>query len=101
MTMIAALPPPRQPRSDHQELGVSKSSASVAARLLESYTLSSRHRAPGTKSALYAVADDYEAMIRQQSHLLDALAELNAGSGINASLQEMAEILPGDAPRYV
>ncbi|HEX4171136.1 MAG TPA: hypothetical protein VHY82_01510 [Acetobacteraceae bacterium] len=74
----------------------------MAARLLESYTLSSRHRAPGTKSALYAVADDYEAMIRQQSHLLDALADkLNAGSGINASLEEMAEILPGDAPRYV
>jgi HTH-type transcriptional regulator, osmoprotectant uptake regulator len=70
----------------------------VAARLLESYTLSRRHRDPGTKSALYAVADDCEAMIRQQSHLLDALADkLNAGSGIvgsrevSARLEEMAE----------
>ena len=80
------------------DLGISKSSASVAARLLESYTLSRRHREPGTKRALYAVADDYEAMIRQQNQLLDALAEqLNAGSGIvgsrevNTRLEEMAE----------
>lgn len=81
-----------------EDLGISKSSASVAARLLESYTLSHRHREPGTKRALYAVADNYEAMIRQQNQLLDALAEqLNAGSGIvtskevNARLEEMAE----------
>jgi DNA-binding transcriptional regulator GbsR (MarR family) len=79
-------------------LGISKSSASVAARLLERYTLSRRHHEPGTKRALYAVADDYEAMIRQQNQLLDALAEqLNAGAGIvaskevNARLDEMAD----------
>jgi len=81
-----------------EDLGISKSSASVAARLLESYTLSCRHREQGTKRALYAVADDYEAMIRQQNRLLDALAQqLNAGSGIvgskevNSRLEEMAE----------
>lgn len=81
-----------------EDLGISKSSASVAARLLESYTLAHRHSEPGTKRALYAVADDYEAMIRQQNRLLDALAEqLNAGAGIipsrevNARLEEMAE----------
>ncbi len=81
-----------------EELGISKSSASVAARLLVSYTLSRRHREPGTKRALYAVADDYEAMLRQQNQLLDALTEqLNAGTGIvaskkvNARLEEMAE----------
>jgi DNA-binding transcriptional regulator GbsR (MarR family) len=81
-----------------EDLGISKSSASVAARLLESYTLSRRHREPGTKRALYAVADDYEAMTRQQNQLLNALAEqLNAGTGIvasrevNARLEEMAE----------
>ena len=80
------------------DLGISKSSASVAARLLESYTLAHRHSEPGTKRALYAVADDYEAMIRQQSRLLDALAgQLNAGSGIatsrtvSARLEDMAE----------
>ena len=81
-----------------EDLGISKSSASVAARLLESYTLAHRHSEPGTKRALYAVADDYEAMIRQQNRLLDALADqLNAGAGIvpsrevNARLEEMAE----------
>jgi predicted transcriptional regulator len=81
-----------------EDLGISKSSASVAARLLESYTLARRHREPGTKRALYAVADDYEAMIRQQNRLLDALAEqLNAGvriatsKGVSARLKEMAD----------
>jgi len=79
-------------------LKISKSSASVAARLLESYTLARRHREPGTKRVLYAVADNYEAMIGQQNRLLDALAEqLRAGAEIvrskeaRARLQEMAE----------
>jgi predicted transcriptional regulator len=81
-----------------EDLGISKSSASVAARLLESYRLARRHSEPGTKRALYAVADDYEAMMQQQNRLLDALGEqLNAGAGIvpsqevNARLGEMAK----------
>jgi DNA-binding transcriptional regulator GbsR (MarR family) len=80
------------------DLGISKSSASVAARLLESYTLARRHREPGTKRALYAVADDYEMMIQQQNRLLDALAsQLNAGvqivrsKDVNTRLREMTE----------
>jgi DNA-binding transcriptional regulator GbsR (MarR family) len=80
------------------DLGVSKSSASVAARLLESYTLARRHREPGTKRALYAVADDYEVMIQQQNRLLETLAaQLNTGAriasskGASARLKEMAE----------
>lgn len=80
------------------DLAISKSSASVAARLLASYTLARRHGEPGTKRALYAVADDYEAMVQQQARLLDALAEqLNAGAAIapsrdaSARLAEMAE----------
>ena len=81
-----------------EDLGISKSSASVAARLLESYTLARRHSELGTKRALYALANDYEAMLRQQNRLLDALAEqLNAGAGVvaskevNARLEEMEE----------
>jgi predicted transcriptional regulator len=81
-----------------EELAIAKSSASVAARLLESYTLARRHREAGTKRALYAVADDYEVMIRQQNQLLDALAgQLQAGTGVvasrqvNARLAQMAE----------
>jgi DNA-binding transcriptional regulator GbsR (MarR family) len=81
-----------------EDLGISKSSASVAARLLESYRLAHRHSEPGTKRALYAVADDYHAMIQQQNRLLDALSEqLTAGTEIAASkavsarLEEMAD----------
>lgn len=81
-----------------RDLSISKSSASVAARLLESYTLARRHREAGTKRALYAVAEDYESMIQRQNRLLEALAaQLNAGAGIAASkrvsarLEEMAE----------
>ena len=69
-----------------EQLEISKSSASVAARLLESYTLARRHSEAGTKRALYAAADDYEVMIRQQNRLLDALAEqLDIGARIAAS----------------
>jgi DNA-binding transcriptional regulator GbsR (MarR family) len=75
------------------DVGISKSSASVAARLLESYTLARRHRERGTKRALYAVADDYETTIRQQNHLLEALAEqLDAGVRIATSKQASARL---------
>ena len=81
-----------------RDLRVSKSSASVAARLLESYTLVRRHREAGTKRALYAVSDDYAAMIQQQNRLLEALTGLlDAGAVIarpkevSARLEEMAE----------
>jgi len=81
-----------------EELGISKSSASVAARLLESYRLAHRHSEPGTKRALYAVADDYEAMIAQQNRLLDSLsdeltagAEIAASKAVSARLEEMAD----------
>ncbi len=81
-----------------EDLEISKSSASVAARLLENYTLARRHSEPGTKRALYAVADDYEAMIRQQNRLLDALAgqfdagaELSASRAVSARLGDMAD----------
>jgi len=81
-----------------EDLGISKSSASMAARLLESYTLARRHSEPGTKRALYAATDDYETMIRQQNRLLEALAgQLDIGADIAASkavsirLQEMAD----------
>lgn len=81
-----------------EELGISKSSASVAARLLESYRWARRHSEPGTKRALYAVADDYEAMIEQQNRLLDALsdeltagAEIAASKAVSARLEEMAD----------
>jgi DNA-binding transcriptional regulator GbsR (MarR family) len=80
------------------DLEISKSSASVAARLLEQYTLARRHGERGSKRALYEVSDNYEGMLTQQNRLLDALAELlRRGAGVTASattrdrLAEMAE----------
>jgi DNA-binding transcriptional regulator GbsR (MarR family) len=74
-------------------LGISKSSASVAARLLESSTLARRHRESGTKRALYAVAEDYETMIQQQNRLLDAMADqFNAGRAITPSKEVRARL---------
>ena len=80
------------------DLEMSKSSASVAARLLEQYTLARRHGERGSKRALYEVSDNYKGMLIEQNRLLDALAELlEAGAGDVASgrardrLKEMAE----------
>ncbi|CDM60823.1 MULTISPECIES: GbsR/MarR family transcriptional regulator [Rhizobium] len=80
------------------DLEISKSSASVAARLLEAYTLARRHSERGSKRALYAVSDNYEGMLTEQNRLLDALADLlKNGAGTVASgatrdrLDEMAE----------
>jgi DNA-binding transcriptional regulator GbsR (MarR family) len=79
------------------DLEISKSSASIAARLLEQYTLARRHGERGSKRVSYEVSDNYEGMLTQQNRLLDALAEqLRAGAGATASattrdrLEEMA-----------
>ena len=57
-------------------LEISKSSASVAARLLEKYTLAHRHGVRGSKRALYGVSGNYEAMLAEQNRLLNSLAAL-------------------------
>ena len=80
------------------DLQVSKSSASVAARLLEKYMLVRRLGERGSKRALYEVSDDYEKMLSEQNRLLQALAEvLRSGARVAASrrtrdrLTDMAE----------
>jgi DNA-binding transcriptional regulator GbsR (MarR family) len=80
------------------DLEISKSSASVAARLLEQYTLVHRLGERGSKRALYEVSDNYEGMLTEQNRLLEALAELlrtGAGNVTSARardrLKEMAE----------
>jgi DNA-binding transcriptional regulator GbsR (MarR family) len=80
------------------DLEISKSSASVAARLLEQYTLARRHGERGSKRALYGVSDNYEGMLAEQNRLLDALAALlRTGTTTTTSettrnrLNEMAE----------
>lgn len=80
------------------DLEISKSSASVAARLLEAYMLARRHGERASKRALYTVSDNYEGMLTEQNRLLDSLADLlKNGAGSVASgatrdrLDEMAE----------
>jgi DNA-binding transcriptional regulator GbsR (MarR family) len=85
---------------DHlsEDLQVSKSSASVAARLLEMYTLVRRHGVRGSRRVLYEASDNYEGMLTAQNRMLQSGAELlKAGARSTRSaatrtrLEEMAE----------
>ena len=68
------------------DLEISKSSASVAARLLEKYTLVRRHGESGSKRALYAVSENYEGILSEQKRMLHAMADLlQAGTRTAAS----------------
>jgi DNA-binding transcriptional regulator GbsR (MarR family) len=85
-----------------QELQVSKSSASVAARLLEMYTLVRRHAVRGSRRVLYEASDNYDGMLTAQNRTLGAGAELlKAGARsarsatTRARLEEMAEFYAG------
>jgi DNA-binding transcriptional regulator GbsR (MarR family) len=80
------------------DLQVSKSSASVAARLLELYTLVHRQGVRGSRRVLYEASDNYEGMLTAQNRTLEAGAELlKAGARsarsatTRARLEEMAE----------
>ncbi len=80
------------------DLEVSKSSASVAARLLEMYTLVRRHGQRGSRRVLYEVSDNYEGMLTAQNRMLEDGARLlragarDVASGrARARLEEMAE----------
>ena len=84
-----------------RDLEISKSSASVAARLLEQYTLARRHRERGSKRALYAVSDNYEGMLGEQNRLLDALARLLEGGASTAASSLARERLTEMAAFYL
>jgi DNA-binding transcriptional regulator GbsR (MarR family) len=80
------------------DLQVSKSSASVAARLLELYTLVRRHGVRGSRRVLYEASDNYEGMLAAQNRTLQAGAELlragarsSPSAAIRGRLEEMAE----------
>lgn len=80
------------------DLEISKSSASVAARLLEQYKLARRRAERGSKRALYEASDNYEGMLSEQNRLLDAMAKMFGHGAATASsdaarkrLEEMAE----------
>jgi HTH-type transcriptional regulator, osmoprotectant uptake regulator len=80
------------------DLQVSKSSASVAARLLEMYTLVHRHGVRGSRRVLYEASHNYEGMLTAQNRTLAFGADLlKAGArsvrsdATRARLNEMAE----------
>ncbi|WP_407178231.1 GbsR/MarR family transcriptional regulator [Bradyrhizobium sp. STM 3562] len=80
------------------DLEMSKSSASVAARLLEKYRLVRCQGERGSKRVLYDASDNYEGMLVEQERMLEALSSLlqtgravaDAGPA-RARLEEMAE----------
>jgi DNA-binding transcriptional regulator GbsR (MarR family) len=80
------------------DLQISKSSASVAARLLEQYTLVRRLGERGSKRALFEVSENYEGMLTAQNRLLDALAKLlrtGAASAPSARTRDRLEEMAG------
>jgi hypothetical protein len=58
------------------ELEISKSSASVAARLLEKHALVRRHGERGSKRVLYSVSDSYAGLLSEQSSLIGEVGVL-------------------------
>lgn len=58
------------------DLEISKSTASVAGRTLEMYTLVRRSGQRGTRRVLFEVSDDYSGMIQAQTRMLEQLAAL-------------------------
>lgn len=78
------------------DLEISKSSASVASRLLEAYMLARRRGERASKRALYEASDNYQGMLVEQNRLLGAMADLlrknTAAAGrAGARLQGMAD----------
>lgn len=69
-----------------EDLQIAKSSASVAARLLESAKLVRRHSQPGTKRVLYSLPDTPAAMLTEHSQSLGQMGKL-----LQQSAEEVAE----------
>ncbi len=59
-----------------EDLNMAKSSASVAARLLESASLVCRHTVSGSKRVLYTLSDNPASLLAEQSRSLQQLGEL-------------------------
>ena len=61
------------------ELGMAKSSASVAARTLETYGLARRHGERGSKRVRYGASDSYSGFLISQATLMGDLGRLIEG----------------------
>jgi len=68
------------------DLELSKSSASVAARLLERHALLRRHAERGSKRALYSASENYAGLLAEKSLFLGKLSVLlDDSAGVVAS----------------
>jgi DNA-binding transcriptional regulator GbsR (MarR family) len=66
------------------DLEISKSTASVAGRLLEMYTLARRSGQRGTRTVLFEASDDYDGMLNAQKRSLEQLAAIIDEAGHSA-----------------
>jgi DNA-binding transcriptional regulator GbsR (MarR family) len=83
------------------DLEISKSTASVAARLLEMYTLVRRSGQRGSRRVLFAASDDYNAMINAQKRSLEQLASLIQEGAQSLSSKKSRERLRTMADFYL
>ena len=83
------------------DLEVSKSTASVAARLLEMYTLVRRSGQRGTRRVLFEASDDYNGMLNAQKRSLEQLAALIKEGAQNTSSKKTRERLKTMAEFYL
>ncbi len=79
------------------DLQLSKSSASVAARLLERHSLVRRHSERGSKRALYSFSNNYAGLLAEKSRFLGNMGDLLqdgatsvAGGDIAGRMEDMA-----------
>ena len=83
------------------DLEISKSTASVAAHLLEMYTLVRRSGQRGTRRVLFEPSDDYSGMIKAQKRSLEQLAALIKEGARSSSSRKTRERLRTMAEFYL
>ena len=83
------------------DLEISKSTASVAARLLEMYTLVRRSSQRGTRTVLFEVSDDFDGMLKAQKRSLEQLAALMKGGAHDTSSKKTRKRLRAMAEFYL
>jgi DNA-binding transcriptional regulator GbsR (MarR family) len=83
------------------DLEISKSTASVAARLLEMYTLARRSGQRGTRRVMFEASDDFYGMLNAQKKSLEQLAALMQGGAHSTSSRRARERLRTMADFYL
>jgi DNA-binding transcriptional regulator GbsR (MarR family) len=83
------------------DLEISKSTASVAAKLLVMYTLARRTGQRGTRRVLFEASDDYSGMVNAQKRVLEQLAALISDCARQSSSRKTRERLNTMAEFYL